>query len=372
MGKRAAKKALNAAALVPGVLAGTAAALPDQPVPSKPPVPPPSPARPSVVVPLPSFKDTNVLKVEELTLDPVLPKPGETVTVRLTVRNESPLPLTNVAWALNGASSKSGTIPSLGPKSSQTVTHAFRAPRGAFEITAVVDPSRRIAEPNELRANNQVTLKSVSASATGDWGTWSRKAASQVPLWIVLCKSQTSAEGEINGPTLQVKKLDVGAVSAAMMTTPLLGDGIPSDVAGAIVSAFLDTYKAWAASYQATVPFAYPAFVAVPAPVAPPMPNVPFPLALGQTGPSLQALLPDTIAARIRARLSQARNNQEGGAEGVNELARALSGHLFAWITYQQVSQVIGTGPVPTFAPPYVPVGPVVQGSTLPAASHLP
>jgi hypothetical protein len=36
----------------------------------------------------------------------------------------------------------------------------------------------------------------------------------------------------------------------------------------------------------------------------------------------------------------------------------------------QQVNLVMGMGPIPTFAPPFVPVGPVVGGSTLPGV-HL-
>ena len=36
-----------------------------------------------------------------------------------------------------------------------------------------------------------------------------------------------------------------------------------------------------------------------------------------------------------------------------------------------QVSLVMGMGPIPSFAPPYVPVGPVVGGSTLPTPGHF-
>jgi hypothetical protein len=35
------------------------------------------------------------------------------------------------------------------------------------------------------------------------------------------------------------------------------------------------------------------------------------------------------------------------------------------------VMMVMGQGPVPTFSPPYVPVGPVVSGTILPTPGHL-
>lgn len=41
------------------------------------------------------------------------------------------------------------------------------------------------------------------------------------------------------------------------------------------------------------------------------------------------------------------------------------------WLAAQQVNQVIGMGLVPAFAPPYVPVGPVVGGSIVGTPGHL-
>ena len=41
------------------------------------------------------------------------------------------------------------------------------------------------------------------------------------------------------------------------------------------------------------------------------------------------------------------------------------------WLPMQQVMLVMGKGPIPTFAPPFVPVGPVVMGDNLPIPGHL-
>ncbi len=43
-------------------------------------------------------------------------------------------------------------------------------------------------------------------------------------------------------------------------------------------------------------------------------------------------------------------------------LAEAFEQAFQFWTATTMVTNVMGTGPVPTFAPPYVPVGPVVGG----------
>ena len=41
------------------------------------------------------------------------------------------------------------------------------------------------------------------------------------------------------------------------------------------------------------------------------------------------------------------------------------------WLPQQQIMLVMGKGPVPTYAPPYVPVGPVIGGDNIAAPGHL-
>lgn len=43
-------------------------------------------------------------------------------------------------------------------------------------------------------------------------------------------------------------------------------------------------------------------------------------------------------------------------------IAEAFEQAVQTWSVTSMVTNVLGTGPVPTFAPPYVPVGPVVGG----------
>jgi hypothetical protein len=52
-------------------------------------------------------------------------------------------------------------------------------------------------------------------------------------------------------------------------------------------------------------------------------------------------------------------------------VADGFSKAVATWQSTQVVSGVLGRGSVPSFAPPYVPVGPVAGGSTLESGPHF-
>ena len=52
-------------------------------------------------------------------------------------------------------------------------------------------------------------------------------------------------------------------------------------------------------------------------------------------------------------------------------IATVLSLAFLMWLPQQQVMLVMGKGPIPTFAPPFVPVGPVLMGDNLAIPGHL-
>jgi hypothetical protein len=52
-------------------------------------------------------------------------------------------------------------------------------------------------------------------------------------------------------------------------------------------------------------------------------------------------------------------------------IATVLALAFLMWLPMQQVMLVMGKGQIPTFAPPFVPVGPVVMGDNLPIPGHL-
>ena len=58
--------------------------------------------------------------------------------------------------------------------------------------------------------------------------------------------------------------------------------------------------------------------------------------------------------------------------QGAEQLLKAaILDQLVALGPQQQVMLVLGKGPIPTFAPPFVPVGPVVSGDNIAAPGHL-
>jgi hypothetical protein len=110
----------------------------------------------------------------------------------------------------------------------------------------------------------------------------------------------------------------------------------------------------------------YPAFVVFPGPQAPPIPNVPCPfIALSHDA---MATSPENLKTAMRSAL---RGNMDYSMEFFESIAVALQAPLQMWKMSQQIMLVMGKGPIPTFAPPYVPVGPVIGGSIISAPGHL-
>ena len=113
----------------------------------------------------------------------------------------------------------------------------------------------------------------------------------------------------------------------------------------------------------------YPAFAAVPGPVAPPTPNLPTPLlALPSAGapgimsvPLLKSAMELAAGPALRAR----------SASIFGDIAIQVAPFFQVAIAGTLVRGVLGTGPVPSFAPPFAIVGPVVGGSVIPTPGQL-
>ncbi len=128
-------------------------------------------------------------------------------------------------------------------------------------------------------------------------------------------------------------------------------------------------FKAW--QDAVTVPGLpwYPAFVAFPSPMAPPTPNVPVPLIMCVSPMVVQLLVPGIMRKMMEQSLSQDVRDKDDDKK-YKSLFKCIEATLIVafaiWLVSQQVTNVMGTGPIPTFAPPFVPVGPVVGGTNLP------
>lgn len=105
----------------------------------------------------------------------------------------------------------------------------------------------------------------------------------------------------------------------------------------------------------------YPMFAAYPGPQAPPTPNLPTPAAaLGFNKAFLNATMVKEQALR-----SLSGTPVFAAGELFTALCTGFESTIDLWLPSQMITNVLGMGPVPTFAPPYVPAGPVVGGSVI-------
>lgn len=178
-------------------------------------------------------------------------------------------------------------------------------------------------------------------------------------------KSQARVSGiTINAAVATGGRVDGPELLPLMRQSPrvIALQGQPRAIVEAFIAGVSDGWGAWQRSLSVPGLRWYPAFAAFPGPTAPPMPNIPTPIvALAQDPRPLAA---PNLAAAIRGRLGP--NVSLPGAEAaLARFAEALSGAVTAWVALGQVMLVMGKGHIPTFAPPYVPVGPVVMGDNV-------
>jgi len=112
----------------------------------------------------------------------------------------------------------------------------------------------------------------------------------------------------------------------------------------------------------------YPPFAAFPGPMAPPTPNVPMPLIAfaspGEVGLS-PAMLKTTMIANLGDPLALHH------MELFDAIAQAFGVVFPIFKASTLFTKVMGMGPIPSFVPPFVPVGPVVGGTSLPIPGVL-
>jgi hypothetical protein len=188
----------------------------------------------------------------------------------------------------------------------------------------------------------------------------------------------------------KLQNLKVNALTALGTPGCLNGDPLESNIKGfpavnsmtqngkdhaaAVAKGISDCFKKW--QDQVMVPGLpwYPAFVAFPGPQTPPMPNIPTPLIACVSPMMTQIILPTSMASAMDDALPQKLKDMdpEKHYEGLHlAIATVVSMGFIIWLAAQQVMCVLGSGPVPTFAPPFVPVGPVVMGQNNPMPNHM-
>lgn len=143
---------------------------------------------------------------------------------------------------------------------------------------------------------------------------------------------------------------------------------VPAEIARTLARELATAWSAWAAGFQVKVTGAYPKFAAFPGPKAPPTAAPPIDLAKGISAgeTSLKAsVLAGKLTPALRAHASKVRGGSPDQA--IKSLAEWVEGSFQEWKGHTKLVGVMGKGSVPTFSPPYVPVGPVVMGDNISA-----
>lgn len=142
---------------------------------------------------------------------------------------------------------------------------------------------------------------------------------------------------------------------------------VPDAVGRSVAHVLAAAWNGWAAGFQLRLPGAYPTFAAVPAPFAKPTPAADTRVSLAQgSSPGEMALrAPMLTSALVTSVKPHARTMGSGSPEpAMARLATWVETSFQAWKGAVRIGGLTGEGPVPTFAPPYVPVGPVIMGET--------
>ena len=221
---------------------------------------------------------------------------------------------------------------------------------GVKPLVAVRAPAAAAAAPNEAATYLAGIIRAI-CQAHEMWRL-------QASLTGVTVNAVTAHGGVATGPNIG------DLIGGAGPRTGAFGG------ASAITTAVAQGLGKWWAGFQASIKVPglpwYPAFAAFPGAIAPPMPNVPTPLIA--LAPPITPQTQGQIKEQMTAQLHTTSPN---ASELVDAIATGFAAALQVWLPAQMVSNVLATGPIPSWAPPYVPVGPVVGGTTLPTSGHF-
>jgi hypothetical protein len=189
--------------------------------------------------------------------------------------------------------------------------------------------------------------------------------------WIVASRVQG---GWVQGPNAALTPGSLKGVAdlEPRVLNGMMSGGVPPAVAKAIAQELCGAWLEWANGFAMSLPGAYPKLGAVPGPAAPPTPAAqPYPLSRGSSAGEMR-LQKATLATRLSTAIKPYAGRDVAGLEqAVQIVAEWVDGSFRDWKMAAQVVGVMGKGPVPTFAPPYVPVGPVVMGDNISAPGGI-
>jgi len=225
-------------------------------------------------------------------------------------------------------------------------------------------PGEEAVPPNQpLNLFREESLNKYHVNSAGDVGKQFETYIEGICGAIHGAVDQWRQMATIAGVMIVGPVASIGIVVGPPLTPLILAQGpkgTPQEVkyTTAIANAFGTAWLPWQASIKVPGLPWYPAFAAFPGPVAPPMPNIPMPLiALVSVDASLS---PGALSGLMMANLGDP--TALHAQDLFDAISKAFNTVFTLFKAMTMVTNVLGTGPIPTFAPPFVPVGPVMGG----------
>lgn len=242
-------------------------------------------------------------------------------------------------------------------------------------------PSIDAGIPLFIPANPQNMHHMDSKAKVGQaWRDFMDAACDAIAYGLIQWKMQAKFQNFIiNGPSVMGPPgcLDGPDIESFIKNAPTFAQFQPKDGAkklcDAVAAGTAKCLKNWQQMVTCPGLPLYPAFAAFPGPMAPPMPCIPMPIIAYVSGMVAALMGPMQLQQEMI-------NAYDGGMKQKDKdkqheaaflgIATAASLAFAMWMPQQQVMLVMGKGQIPTFAPPYVPVGPVVAGDNLATPGH--
>jgi hypothetical protein len=211
------------------------------------------------------------------------------------------------------------------------------------------DPAKPTPKPLPIPQPSQISTtfaSKVDTMAGNVFTEWKRQAS--VSGVEINGSSGVLGAGDVKGPTLNgFFTLELGKISATDSERRIIQ---------AFSSKFSSAFAKWQASYAATL--TYTGFDAVQAAMAPATANAPLHVMAGTANES--DLTSAALAAAIKGDLGTLSDNE---TLAVDAAAIKLANRFQNFKSDTKLKNIIGSGNVPGYNPPFSPSGPVVNGT---------
>ncbi len=239
-----------------------------------------------------------------------------------------------------------------GDPAAKHYSRAFKPGEQATSPDTVVPPLFLPHSMNKYHTDTQKKLNNVVGTfldgivdaICSTWSTWQSSAT----MVGILINAVSASLGQVVGPPWTPMILAQGPKSTPQQLR----------YTTAVANVLGTGWTAYTASIKVPGLPWYPLFAAVPSLVAPPTPNIPTPIiALTQvTAPLSASTMKNMMCAALGDPTAMYHK------EIFDAVCDAFEKCFQLWQTTTMVTKVLGTGGVPTFAPPIAPAGPVVAG----------